>query len=98
MPPMYSNEHTLQELLRKAYHQLDMDDTANEIAVKSAYSRVVGDFINRLTYSAKFSHGTLSLSIPSAALKQELFYKRSSLADKINEAIGRNVVKKIVFL
>ena len=30
---MYSNEHTLQDLLRKAYHRLDMDDTAQEMEV-----------------------------------------------------------------
>ncbi len=95
---MYSNEHTLQELLRKAYHRLDMDDTANEIEVKYAYRNVVGDFINRLTYSIRFNKGTLTLSISSAALKQELFYKRSSLAEKINEAIGRSAVKNIVFV
>ncbi len=95
---MYSNEHTLQELLRKAYHRLDMDETANEIEVKSAYRRVVGDFINRLTPTVRFAKGTLSLSIASAALKQELFYKRSSLAEKINEALGRKVVNKIIFL
>jgi hypothetical protein len=95
---MYSNEHTLQDLLKKAYHRLDMDDTANEMEVKYAYSKVVGDFINRLTYAASFRKGTLTLSIASAALKQELFYKRTSLAEKINEAIGRNVVNKIIFV
>jgi hypothetical protein len=46
----------------------------------------------------KVKGGTLTLSIPSAALKQELFYKRSSLAERINEAVGRVVVKKIVFV
>lgn len=95
---MYSNEHTLQDLLKKAYHRLDMDDTANEMEVKYAYSKVVGDFINRLTYAVSFRKGTLTLSIASAALKQELFYKRTSLAERINEAIGRNVVKKIIFV
>jgi len=95
---MYSNEHTLQDLLKKAYHRLDMDDTANEIEVKYTYSKVVGDFINRLTYSVKFNKGTLTLSIASPALKQELFYKRTSLAERINDAIGRTVVNKIVFV
>jgi len=95
---MYSNEHTLQELLRQAYHRLDMDDAAFEIEVKTAYRQVVGDFINRLTWSVKFNKGTLTLSLASAALKQELFYKRTSLAEKINEAVGRNVVKKIIFV
>lgn len=95
---MYSNEHTLQELLKKAYHRLDMDDAANEVEVKRAYGVVVGDFINRLTESVRYNKGTLTVSIVSAALKQELFYRRSSLMDKINEALGRQAVQKIVFI
>ena len=46
----YNNEHTLQDLLRKAYHQLDMDDTATEMEVKRAYTLVVGDFIKFLQF------------------------------------------------
>ena len=46
---MYSNEHTLQDLLKQAFHRLDMDDTANEIDVKYAYRQVAGNLINQLT-------------------------------------------------
>lgn len=95
---MYSNEHTLQELLRKAYRRLDMDDAADEMEVRRAYGAVVGDFISRLTTSVSFSHGTLTVMIVSAALKQELFYRRSSLMQKINEALGCQTVQKIVFI
>ncbi|MBO4600151.1 MAG: DUF721 domain-containing protein [Bacteroidales bacterium] len=95
---MYSNEHTLQDLLTKAYRRLDMDDTACEMEVRRAYGVVVGDFIGRLTTAVRFSQGTLTVQLSSAALKQELFYRRHSLAEKINEAAGRKVVNKIVFV
>lgn len=94
----YNNEHTLQDLLRKAYHQLDMDDTATEMEVKRAYTLVVGDFINRLTWKTRFVEGTLTVELASAALKQELFNRRTSLTQKINDTIGRNAVKKIIFV
>lgn len=94
----YHNEHTLQDLLKRVYHRLDMDDFAMEIEVKRAYRQVVGDLINRLTWSIKYSEGTLSLELASAALKQELFNRRSSLAQTINDAIGRKAVKRIIFL
>lgn len=94
----YNNEHTLQDLLRKAYHQLDMDDTATEMEVKRAYTLVVGDFINRLTWKTRFAEGTLTVELASAALKQELFNRRTSLTQKINDTIGRNAVKKIIFV
>ena len=95
---MYSNEHTLQELLSKAYHRLDMDDWASEVEVRAAYRAVVGDWLFRLTPTVRYDKGTLTLRLASAALKQELFYRRSSLAEKINDSVGRNAVHKIVFI
>lgn len=95
---MYSNEHTLQELLSKAYHRLDMDQWATEVEVRTAYRTVVGDWLSKLTLSVRYDKGTLTLKLASAALKQELFYRRSSLADKINDTLGRQAVLNIVFL
>ena len=95
---MYSNEHTLQDLLKKAYHRLDMDDTAQEMEVAHVYGVVVGDFINRLTVKVRYGQGVLTVQLASAALKQELMYRRTSLAEKINETLGRPAVKKIVFV
>ena len=93
----YSNEHTLQDLLKRCYRRLEMDDTATELEVQRAYRQVVGDFINRLTWTVKFDKGVLRVELASAALKQELFYRRDSLATHINDALGRHVVNKIVF-
>ena len=95
---MYSNEHTLQELLNRAYHILDMDDTAREMEVVRVYKMVVGDLIARLTTRVLFAEGVLTVYLASAALRQELVYRRSSLLDRINETLGSPAVKKIVFL
>lgn len=95
---MYSNEHTLQDLLAKAYHRLDMDETVSEMEVKKAYAIVVGDFINRLTESVKFKNGVLRLKLSSAALRQELYYRRDGMMDRINEILDGSVVKRIEML
>lgn len=95
---MYSNEHTLQELLKRAYLRLDMEEAVTELEVKSVYERVVGDLISRLTWKVSFKDGTLALSVASPALRHELWFRRDSLVDKINEQLGRRVVQKIVLL
>ncbi len=94
---MYSNEHTLQDLLKRAYRRLDMEETVTEMEVKSVYERVVGDLISRLTWRVRFKDGVLALSVASAALRNELWCRRESLKEKINDELGRQVVKKIVF-
>lgn len=95
---MYSNEHTLQELLKRAYRRLDMEEAVTELEVKGVYEKVVGDLIRRLTWKVTFKDGTLALSVASPALRHELWYRRDSLVEKINEQLGHRVVKKIVFL
>ena len=95
---MYSNEHTLQDLLKKAYLRLDMDDTVMEMEVRRAYEKTVGDLIGRLSRIVGFAGGTLTVEVASAALRQELWQRRESLAGRINEAVGRPAVKKIVFV
>ena len=95
---MYSNEHTLQDLLSKVYHRLDMDDWATEVEVRTAYRAVVGDWLSKLTISVRYDKGNLTVRLASAALKQELFNRRSSLAEKINESLGRQAVHKIIFV
>lgn len=94
---MYSNEHTLQDLLKKAYRRLDMDETVMEMEVKRAYNSTVGDLISRLT-SVRYSQGTMTVSVASAALRQELWHRRDSLAARINDTLGKPAVKKIVFV
>lgn len=86
----------MQQLLKQAYHKLDMDDTAREMEVVQVYGVVVGDFIKRLTQKVSYSQGVLTVRLASAALKQELAYRRTSLADKINETLGYTAVRKIV--
>ena len=44
---MYSNEHTLQDLLKKAYRRLDMEESATELDVQDLYDTVVGASLRR---------------------------------------------------
>ena len=95
---MYSNEHTLQDLLKKAYRSLDMDDTVDVMEVRNAYHKVVGDLISRLTWSVRYDAGVLTVALASAALRQELTFRKEGLAARINEVLGRPVVKSIRFV
>lgn len=94
---MYSNEHTLQDLLKRAYRRLDMEERVTELEVKRVYENVVGDLITRLTWKVRFEKGTLTLSVASPALRHELWMRRDSLVEKLNEQLGGRVVQRIVF-
>lgn len=65
---------------------------------KAAYlwSEIAGPTLTRATTRRFMSGDELHVFISSAALKSELTFMAAGLADKINEALGRRVVKKII--
>lgn len=59
------------------------------------WSEVVGPTINQATIRRYMEGDVLHVFISSAPLKSELSFMVAGIADKINEALGRRVIKKI---
>ena len=91
------HEYTLQDLLRNVYEQNDMTDAVNQNAVIDAYNEVVGDMIAQLSRNFKLKKGVLHVQLSSAALRQEMSFRKESLLAKINEKITGFELKDIVF-
>ena len=94
---MKSDYKPLQDYLKVVYKKLDVEDVVSGAEVVTAYKEIVGDLIGKLSQNIKFTDGLLYVTIASAALRQELSYKRQSLTEKINQKIGGNRLKDIVF-
>lgn len=92
------NEQPVATFLMQAFRRMNMTDAVNEYQVKEAYRSIVGDFINKLTWSVRYDNRTLYIKLASAALKQELSFRRNDLAHRINDQLGRSAVNKIVFM
>ena len=91
-------DRTLDYYLQSALRRLDHGDFADELRVERVYRQLAGDLISRLTSSVQFSHGVLSLRLSSAALRHEMFNRRESLRQRINESLGNESVKKITIV
>lgn len=87
----------LQHYLKNVYSRLHVDEAVDGVVATEAYKKIVGDLINKLTTSIKYKDRRLYVTLASAALRNELSYKRQSLTEKINEAIGRPLVSDIIF-
>lgn len=92
----FKNEYTIDELLKVIYDHYDMSDQVSEVAIRNAYNEIAGTLIVQLTRKVEFKEGTLTLTVASAALKQELAYHKEGIKTKINAKIGEEKVKKIV--
>lgn len=93
--PECIHEYGVAELLEVVYDYYDLRPILDENAVKKAYEEIAGELISKLTTSISFAGGVMTLRISSAALRQEITMRRSNLMEKINEKIGRELVKEI---
>ncbi len=84
--------------MERFFRRYELTDTASEMKVDRIYRALVGDMISRLTVKLTYKKGTLRLRLASAALKQELTFRKDSLRHAINDALGSEEVKKIVLL
>ncbi|MBR4300963.1 MAG: DUF721 domain-containing protein [Bacteroidales bacterium] len=92
-----SNEHTLQDLMKQMFKDCDMIDKVNEMDVIKTYRSVVGDLISKLTHDIKLSDKTLYVKLTSAALRNELSYKKQDLITRINTELNSEAITSIIF-
>lgn len=96
---MKSNEHNLADLINAALTRSGLGDVATASDVERAYRNVVGEMITRLTYSARYEPQThvLYCNLASPALRNELTMHAGGLLKSINDSLGRQEVRHIVF-
>lgn len=91
-------ERKVGELVASVFHKMDLDELADSCEVTRVYRQVVGDLISKLTSEIRYDKGILVVKYSSAALKNEISYKKQDLVNKINDSMNRVVVKKLIIL
>lgn len=94
---MNKDFHPLQHYLKNVYEQLNITEAVDSVEVTEAYKKTVGELLTKLTRDIRYDNHRLYVTLFSAALRSELFYKRQGLIDKINDTLGRPVLQEIVF-
>ncbi|HHL72635.1 MAG TPA: DUF721 domain-containing protein [Bacteroidetes bacterium] len=65
--------------------------------VFTAWPRVVGLQVAQISRPVRFERGTLQIKVYSATWRNELSMISPDIIRKINERVGTNAVKKIIF-
>ena len=87
---------TFAEIFSEAMSRVGLSDVYDEQRASYLWSEVVGPTVNRLTTRRYIADGVLHVYITSAPLKSELSFLTDNLRDRINQALGRPVVKSII--
>ena len=83
----------IEDLLKKEKLDVELD----EHRASALWPQIVGNGINRYTIKRYVKDGVMTVHLSSASLANELMLGRSALIARINEALGREVIREIIF-
>ena len=81
------------DVLRKE----NLDVALDEHRASALWPQIVGDGINRYTIRRYVKDGVMTVHLSSASLSNELMLNRATIIQRINEALGRDIIHEIVF-
>lgn len=87
-----SMNQLLKEFLKKVPHQTEL----KRGMVLHFWPSVVGERISSVTKNLRFDGNKLILNVENEAWRHEIHANRYSIAKKLNEKVGSQVVKEII--
>ena len=88
--------------LSKALHGMlrswGVDGKIRESQAVAFWSQIVGPRIAEVTESLRVEDGRMFVQVQSSSWKNELVFMKTEIIQRLNKAVGRKVIKDIVFV
>lgn len=97
-PNRASQTITLKDGIDSFLNAYKLKPRFSETMAVSIWESLMGQSIAKRTISINVRKGTLFVKLDSAPLKQELNNSKSRIVNLINEEVGVDAIKEIVFL
>ena len=91
------NQSTVGELIKAFYEEKRGPGYLDEVKIIKGWSGVVGPFIAQYTKDLFIKDGVLIVRLTSDSLRTELGYSKSLLLKNLNNLVGYDLLKDIVF-
>ena len=89
-------ELSLQEAMQEFLKHSRLKTGVQAVQIEDVWEELMGKTIAKYTDSIKIIGQTLYISSTVAPLKNELLYQKEMIVQRVNEALGDNVIKEVV--
>jgi predicted nucleic acid-binding Zn ribbon protein len=62
------------------------------------WNEIVGDTVAKNTQPDRVEHGVIIVKVSSPTWRQELYFQKKEIIQKLNNTIGKNVIRDIRFI
>lgn len=92
------NEHLkIGEVLKEFVETNKLQNGLDKVNVREAWEHMMGHGVNHYTTAIKLERNTLYVQLSSSVLREELSYGKEKIISMLNDALGKEVIKKIIF-
>lgn len=91
-----SNLIKLGDAIDQLFKQEKLDIKLSQFTVKNSWKDIVGEVVAKNTSEISFNNKVVFITLSSAALKQELSFRKEVILNNINKFCGYKLVEEIV--
>ncbi len=67
-----------------------------KVNVKDIWAEQMGSGVNNYTTAIEFKNNILYIQLSSSVLREELSYGKVKIINMLNEALGKDIIKKLI--
>jgi len=91
------NEHLkIGDVIKEFVETNKLQSGLDKVNVREAWEEMMGNGVNHYTTAVKLERDTLYVQLSSSVLREELSYGKEKIMAMLNEALGKDIIKKLV--
>lgn len=92
-----NNDHVkISDALQDFVSQNKLQTGLDKVNARDVWNQQMGPAIEKYTTSLKLEKDTLYVQLSSSVLREELSYGKEKIINNLNEALGKNLIKKLI--
>ena len=88
-------EEKIGDILKRIFKQAGKESVYYEGILKNRWNDIVGDFLAKGSKPDRISDGTLYIKCFNSSIKQEIFFLKNRISEKINSYFNKKLVDDI---
>ncbi|MDB9720909.1 DUF721 domain-containing protein [Winogradskyella sp.] len=91
-----NDNQPISDILKEFVDKNNLQSGLDKVNVRDAWVNLMGNGVNNYTTAIELKHQILYVQLSSSVLREELSYGNEKIIRLLNEAIGKDVIKKLI--
>ncbi len=96
MSKRHNDQQKIDDLLKSFVKENKLEKGLDKVTVEAAWRDLMGNGVNNYTNSIKLHQDTLYVELSSSVLREELSYGKEKILSMLNEALGKDLISKLI--